>query len=598
MLMVQKGGRNMRFPKPARWALGILLVFVTLKGGCEIAEEILEHWGGHHDPSVPTSPNQRKVTSEIGRGSRAYAGEPGQKALSYLRDNAGRLGLKPSLDDVKIIDARANDFSTNVEFQQAFRGLAVENARVQVNFDKDGHVVQVVNSYTPPVNVSDQITIPKEQAESLARQEFSHTTPIYVSKVDEQERARGVFVDAKDIKLAEPLKTNEVYFSLKDQLRRAYKTYIHANSPFGIKEVVTDAGNGAVLQVRNFIYDAVDGRGQVFIPNPVNSLNDNRLRDSDNSGAAVPSASPTAYKLESLPELEAPSGGPFVLKGPYVVLEDIEPPKNTVPVNTVGPDFLFTRDSENFEDVMVYYHIDRMQRYIQTLGLKGIMNRQIRADAHGFDGGDNSRYVSTPTTLGQGYLAFGDGGVDDAEDADVIAHEYGHAIQDNQTLGKYAVVTDETSAMAEGFGDYWAFSMYKAESEASRFDLRCLMEWDHVPTGINDCFRRVGLNKTKVPGDFTVAGDAHINGLVWASTLSEIFIKLGKETADALILQSHFNVPTSPNFEQGADAILVAALQRNQEDKIPELCNVFQRHQIYKANHCPKVSLPVSGATP
>lgn len=589
----------MRFPKPARWALGILLFFVALKGGCEIAEEVVEHTWGHHDQNTPTSPNQRRVTSEVGRGKRVYSGDPSQKALSYLRDNAGRLGLKQSLEDLKIIDARSNPFSTNVEMQQVFKGLAVENARLQVNFDKDGHPVQVVNSYTPPINVSDEITMSKEQAGNIARQEFSRTTPIYASKVDEQERARGVFVDAKDIKLAEPTKVDDVYFSQKDQLRRAYKTYIHANSPFGIKEIITDAGNGAVLQIRNFVYnDGVAGRGQVFIPNPVNSLNDNKLTDSDNSSAAVPSASPTAYVTVTLPDLDAPTAGPFVLKGPYVVLEEIEDPKIAVAKNDSAPEFTVTRDSPNFEDVMVYYHIDRMQRYIQSLGFTKIMNRQIRADAHGCEGADDSHYVSTPATLGQGYLAFGDGGVDDAEDADVIAHEYGHAIQDNQTLGKYGIVSDETNAMAEGFGDYWALSMYKAENDKSGYDIRCLMEWDHVPPGINGCFRRVGLNKIKVPGDFTVSGDAHINGLIWASTLAEIFTKLGKETADALILQSHFNVPTSPNFEQGADAILVAALQRNQEDKIPELCNVFQRHNIYEANHCPNVSLPVSGATP
>ncbi len=32
-------------------------------------------------------------------------------------------------------------------------------------------------------------------------------------------------------------------------------------------------------------------------------------------------------------------------------------------------------------------------------------------------------------------LTFGTGGVDDAEDAGIIAHEYGHSIQDNQVPG-------------------------------------------------------------------------------------------------------------------------------------------------------------------
>ncbi|MEZ4916786.1 MAG: hypothetical protein R2836_07345 [Chitinophagales bacterium] len=49
---------------------------------------------------------------------------------------------------------------------------------------------------------------------------------------------------------------------------------------------------------------------------------------------------------------------------------------------------------------------------------------QISVDTHGNNGADNS-FFSPATPL---RLIFGEGGVDDAEDADVIIHEYGHAI--------------------------------------------------------------------------------------------------------------------------------------------------------------------------
>jgi len=76
------------------------------------------------------------------------------------------------------------------------------------------------------------------------------------------------------------------------------------------------------------------------------------------------------------------------------------------------------------------------------------------------------------------HLAFGVGGVDGAEDADVIWHEYGHAIQCN--LGTaYMFDDNETKSVAEGSSDYWALS-YK----------RSLSSYNPVPQNLsyfNNC---------------------------------------------------------------------------------------------------------------
>jgi hypothetical protein len=53
-------------------------------------------------------------------------------------------------------------------------------------------------------------------------------------------------------------------------------------------------------------------------------------------------------------------------------------------------------------------------------------------------------------------LRFGKGGVDDAEDAEVILHEYGHAIHFAQN---FSFASEEAGAISEGFGDYWAVTV-------------------------------------------------------------------------------------------------------------------------------------------
>ena len=66
---------------------------------------------------------------------------------------------------------------------------------------------------------------------------------------------------------------------------------------------------------------------------------------------------------------------------------------------------------------------------IQSLGFTDANNRSIPVDVHYYTA-DNSFYSDADHAL-----HFGDGGVDDAEDADVVLHEYGHSIQDNQVPG-------------------------------------------------------------------------------------------------------------------------------------------------------------------
>ena len=61
---------------------------------------------------------------------------------------------------------------------------------------------------------------------------------------------------------------------------------------------------------------------------------------------------------------------------------------------------------------------------------------------------DDNSFYSPATRL----IKYGAGGVDDAEDGDVVTHEYGHSIQDAQDRGFGTSLG--AGSLGEGFGDF------------------------------------------------------------------------------------------------------------------------------------------------
>ena len=533
--------------------------------------------------AVRLSPDKGRVISLVGRRTKPYEGEPLQKATQFLKEHARLVGFDFSINGFRMGTSKVTQFGAHLELQQFFKQLPVENGRVQINFDKEGRIVQFVSSITPTAGAVDRATITKDQAVQIAIEEFLLTTLVYRFKMDQERRTRGVLVSQSDLHLNVPPKVEDVFFARNERLRIAYKIRINAANPFGIKEFVIDANDGEVLQTRDFIATDVDGSGQVFIPNPVNSLNDSSLRDYQ----LIPSTNPNPYYTRPLLTLTT-LGSSATLQGPFVVLQDIQLPAN-VPPTAAGPfDFIFERYVTSFQEVMVYYHISANQLYVQSLRLDDILNSPIPVDAHACFGADQSQYVGEATASLPKHILFGDGGVDDAEDGDVIIHEYAHALQDDQAPGRFSG-SGYPQAMREGFGDYWAFSSFDEVTVESGHDRYCIGEWDKVPY----CVRRVDH---QVFGDnYQASATPHTNGLIWSRTLLEIFRTFDKNTADRLILQSHFNVANIPDmltFELGAEAIIAADMQLYQGVHINDLCHVFRIRRIYDGGKCPDPYYP------
>jgi zinc metalloprotease ZmpB len=267
---------------------------------------------------------------------------------------------------------------------------------------------------------------------------------------------------------------------------------------------------------------------QVFAPNPVADLGIQTL--TDQKDADYFSADPTlarAYHRVTLTDLD----GSGTLTGAYakVISETGKAAADT------GSGFVYTRDQDQFEQTMAYYWVTQAQRYIQSLGfgstLPAVNKRQQLLRINQF-GGDNSFYREGTGKL---TITFGKGGVDDAEDAEVIVHEYGHSVQDNQVPGFGS--TPDAGAIGEAFGDYLAVTV--SEHFAPTPDEPCVADWDSTSytSTVPHCLRRVDANK-HYPED--LVGEVHADGEIWSRALWDIHESLGAKLADTIIIRAQF----------------------------------------------------------
>jgi len=286
------------------------------------------------------------------------------------------------------------------------------------------------------------------------------------------------------------------------------------------------------------------GLGQVFLPNPVAELEDQSLTDQKdaNYDALIP-----AYHIVTLTNLD----GSGYLRGDWANIRSETGDPAFSSTNT----FIYTRDDDRFEQVMAYYWITEAQKYIQSLGF-GTTYRPINMESQDVRinqlGYDNSFSWDK-----KDYLRFGKGGVDDAEDAEVILHEYGHAMLDSQStpFGAFGA-SQEAGAIHEGFGDYWAVTV--SDVIAPTADPACVADWDSVSytAGTPHCLRRVDTS-LHYPEDLN--GRVHHDGQIWSRALWDIRNKLGHVKADTLILEAQFSFPHDASMSEAAEEIVKAA---------------------------------------
>jgi zinc metalloprotease ZmpB len=287
------------------------------------------------------------------------------------------------------------------------------------------------------------------------------------------------------------------------------------------------------------------GTGTVFSPNPVAELQDQTLTDQKDADYA---ALQPAYHDVQLTNLD----GSGFLRGDWANVRSSTGDLAFSPDNT----FLYNRHDDRFEQVMAYYWVTEAQKYIQSLGFGSTLDpvnkesQDVRINQLGYD----NSFSWDKKDL----LRFGKGGVDDAEDAEVILHEYGHAIQDSQQGPGGFGTSVEAGSIGEGFGDYWAVTVSNVIAPTP--DAPCVADWDSVSytSTVPHCLRRVDGN-LHYPQDLN--GRVHHDGQIWSRALWDIRQALGHIQADTIILEAQFAFAPDTTMPAAAAATVAAAQQ-------------------------------------
>lgn len=514
--------------------------------------------------------------------SSVFVGE--EKAKHYLQANAEHLGLPKDLKRMSLTKTRESLFATHFHFGQTLLGLTVDDAETIVTIDR---ATQKISRVFSNIDV-----IPEES--------------VTAANLDPEEVLDIAWAHLKvHGELTHPLSVESIIWQSKKGPKNVYKTLVSVSKPYGHWEHIIDAKTGDILSVRNThiprkgeheeksvkawtaefaryqgplvtreeaelafrpfsdghvfiaskpVKEAATGTGLIFDPDPRTRLGSLAIEDNSDE-----TAFDGAYEKVTLQNITKVNKHYFLM-GPWVSILDFDPPA-VDPSYTKDGHWTDKRGQNGFNEVMTYYHLDQSQRYLQSLGYteeKGIQAQSIEVDANGAEGGDNSFYDPSANRL-----SFGHGCVDDNEDADVILHEYGHAIQRdiNSNWSK-----GDTGAMGEGFGDYWAASYSYSMTNAKSFHPNKVFIWD----GHNKCWDGRELNKTKAQYKHRKIYNAHerldgfISDELWATPIFQSFKQLvdtgySREEFDKVLLESHFGLGAEVKMRHVADVMVETA---------------------------------------
>ncbi len=464
--------------------------------------------------------SKRGIPSHLcGNLSTQIEEEPEKTARKFLSEHFKLFKMKESLEDLIFLRKTDSLGGCHVVFQQAFSELPVHNAFTSVHMDKNNRINKIDVCYHPGLFVEMPVEgVSQEDAIRIAVDTLK----------GEQRLAKEVFAE-------------QIIYPKQNRYHVAWEIGVPLINPIEDWHVFIDFKTGNILDIVEALLKA-SGRGRVFIPNPVVALKDRGLT----AESEIPDR---AYSTVVLKEID----GSGYLRGKYV-------DTCNTPNRAKEPDlsFNYKRQDPRFKEVMAYYHVDTAQRYIQSLGFTNLCNKTIKVNVHG-DFVDNSFYNHDTKEL-----TFGTWYIDDAEDADIILHEYCHAILDEQVPG--FGLTWNSCPIAEGFGDFFAACFFAEINDG--FNRECIGDWNGIGK-IGDCVSRVD-SKKHYPDDFLGLDSCDRDGEIWSASLWNIYLQMGgasrikakrlvaRDSAIRLVIESNFNLNLNSRFEDAADAVIIA----------------------------------------
>ncbi len=454
------------------------------------------------------------------------------------------LGIKDDAGySVKLIHDIPSKYGHHLSFALYYKGIRIYRNMAKLNLDNSGRVLSFLYFFTP--------VDAKAKAETSA---LPAVPPI-------------------------PVKANSridllpVWFTTENGMEPVQKMEFINTRGLHVEYLIDKTGATVYQSIKSerlFAQDTV-AEAYIYLPDPLTTAN------TIYSGNYVDNNDQTNPQLDAqriLKEIEVRyDNGVFILENDYVKITEHSLP-DIQPATSTTPEFFFDRSQFGFEDVMALYHITEYQKYLRSLGFTNLANYQIHVDTHGFNGDDQSsfNYFTSPPSL-----TFGQGGVDDAEDADVIIHEYGHGILYSAAPNSNSGT--ERRAIEEGMGDYFAASYSKM---LNNYHWDWVFNWD----GHNEFWPgRKATTTKRYPDDLNY--NLYIDAPIWSSTLMQIEELTGRDVLMEVALETAYNFATNMTMPQAAKLFIQTDSLMNGGINYAKICWPFKNRGILDTCYAP-----------
>lgn len=445
------------------------------------------------------------IMTLTGNLSEPIPGTPTEVTRSFLSNNFGILGLKERLEGLSEIDRYTLADLETVKYQQTYEDIPIFGAEILIGVDPHNKVRLVTSDNL--VNPEEQIKTPKPTSRTKAKQ-------IALDDLGEGSKMRG------------DVQSEVVWFPSEKDYVMTYHFILPMEEPFGDWDYFIDASTGEILDSYNSLRFAFGPRGKVFMENPHECVK----RDT-----VILKNIKYPYKF---------------LNGNFTKVLNDDAPEATASSSWT---FYYNTVNTHFDEVQLYYAMERTTQYFQRLGFRGFLrknrNKVLTGTVHIGTNYNNAYY--SPAT---GQIYFGDGsgppsGLNNlSNEVDVVAHEFTHALIDEYCPGISGI---DAGGIHEGTADYFA----------------CSMTNDHIlgeyvlpgEGGIRDI-----ENDKKYPN---APSQPHARGLVWGGACWDLrdslneyheYDELSMYVADFLVFNAIRSITTKwPTYKYVKDRLLL-----------------------------------------
>ena len=221
-------------------------------------------------------------------------------------------------------------------------------------------------------------------------------------------------------------------------------------------------------------------------------------------------------------------------------------------IANVRAGLVFTPDDPRFQQVSTFYHAHRVRMLVSSAGgdLSGLSSLSL--DAH-CNVTDNAYYSPSSNFVCLGYTMSGAKKLYASDDADVIMHEFGHAINHKMASTSIMNSSSESGAIDEAMADYWALTTI-GNATLSEWFLGLFDATDGLPDPYSV---RIATLNHSYPAD--LEGEIHRDARPWTQVMWTIRQGIGSTKADSLAVRMVDLLPATARYSDAVTALQSAA---------------------------------------